>query len=44
LKEMIDYRGLTAAALQTMLDKGFNQVVAAGLDAGIEKGKSLAKA
>ena len=33
VKEMIDYRGLTAAALQAMLDGGFNHVVASGLEA-----------
>ncbi|WP_152048381.1 pyrroline-5-carboxylate reductase family protein [Aureimonas psammosilenae] len=42
VKEMIDYRGMTAAALQTMLDQGFNQAVGAGLDAGLAKGAAMA--
>jgi pyrroline-5-carboxylate reductase len=37
VKDMIDYRGVVAAALQTMLDRGFEDVVAAGLDAASAK-------
>lgn len=43
VKEMIDYRGTTAAALQTMLDHGFKQVVAAGLAAASTKAAALGK-
>lgn len=43
VKEMIDYRGTTAAALQTMLDSGFNQAVAAGLEAASAKAAALGK-
>jgi len=43
VKEMIDYRGTTAAALQTMLDRGFNQAVASGLDAAAAKAAALAQ-
>ena len=34
---MIDYRGTTAAALVTMIDRGFKTAVAAGLDAASAK-------
>lgn len=37
VKEMIDYRGTTAAALQTMLDLGFEKAVQSGLDAAFRK-------
>lgn len=33
VQTLIEYRGVTAQALQTMLDRGFNEVIAAGLDA-----------
>jgi pyrroline-5-carboxylate reductase len=33
VKEMLDYRGTTAAALQTMIDRGFIDTVHAGLEA-----------
>ncbi|MDE3176498.1 MAG: NAD(P)-binding domain-containing protein [Pseudomonadota bacterium] len=42
VKEMIDYRGVVAAALQAMLDSGFNQAVAAGLQAAANKAASIA--
>lgn len=44
VKEMIDYRGTTSAALQAMLDNGFNRSVALGLEAASAKGADLAKA
>lgn len=37
VKEMIDYRGTTAGALQAMLDGGFNRAVADGLEAASMK-------
>lgn len=43
VQEMIDYRGTTAAALQTMLDQGFNRTVAAGLEAATAKAAALAE-
>ena len=43
VKEMIDYRGTTAAALQCMLDSGFNHAVAAGLEAASAKAAALGK-
>ena len=42
VREMIDYRGTTAAALQAMLDSGFNEAVAAGLEAASAKASALA--
>lgn len=42
VQEMIDYGGTTTAALQTMLDKGFNEAVAAGLEAAMAKASALA--
>jgi pyrroline-5-carboxylate reductase len=33
VKEMLDYRGITAVALQTMIDRGFIDAVRAGLEA-----------
>jgi pyrroline-5-carboxylate reductase len=41
VKAMIDYRGTTAAALQTMLDKGFDDAVGAGLDAASAKAAAM---
>jgi hypothetical protein len=40
--EMIDYRGVVAAALQATLDRGFNEAVAAGLDAAEKKAATIA--
>lgn len=40
---MIHYRGTTAAALQTMLDNGFNRAVALGLEAASAKAAALGK-
>lgn len=42
VREMIDYRGTTAAALQAMLDSGFNEAVAVGLEAASKKAAALA--
>ena len=42
IKEMIDYRGVVAAALQAMLDRGFMEAVAAGLDAAAAKAANIA--
>lgn len=42
VKEMIDYRGTTAAALQAMIDNGFNAAVAVGLRAALKKAVSIA--
>jgi len=42
VQTMIDYRGVTAAALQTMIDRGFTDAVAAGLDAAAAKAAALA--
>jgi pyrroline-5-carboxylate reductase len=39
---MIGYQGTTAAALDTMIARGFREAVAAGLDAAFAKGKSMA--
>ncbi len=41
---MIDYRGTTSAALQTMLDNGFNRAVALGLEAASAKAATLGHA
>lgn len=43
VKEMIDYRGTTAAALQTMLDRGFREAVGAGLEAASIKAAAMAE-
>ncbi len=43
VRKMIEYRGTTAAALQTMLDQDFNRIIASGLDAAARKAASLAK-
>ena len=42
VQAMIDYRGTTAAALQTMIDHGFKTAVAAGLDAAATKAAAMA--
>lgn len=42
VREMIGYGGLTAAALSAMLAHGFNEAVAAGFEAGLKRGLSLA--
>ena len=42
VQAMIEYRGTTAAALQTMLNRGFNDAVAAGLEAAAEKASAMA--
>ena len=42
IKEMIDYRGVVAAALQAMLDRGFREAVAAGLDAASARTTTIA--
>jgi pyrroline-5-carboxylate reductase len=42
VKEMIDYKGIVAAALQAMLDRGFAEAVAAGLDAASAKAVTIA--
>lgn len=44
VQAMIDYRGTTAAALETMLQRGFKEAVAAGLDAAAVKAASMAQA
>lgn len=42
VQAMIDYRGTTAAALQTMMDRGFTDAVAAGLEAAAAKASAMA--
>jgi pyrroline-5-carboxylate reductase len=42
VQAMIDYRGTTAAALQTMMDRGFAAAVAAGLEAASAKAAAMA--
>ena len=42
VSEMIDYGGLTAAALETMLARGFNEVVSAGFAAALARGMNIA--
>lgn len=42
VQAMIDYRGTTAAALQTMIDRGFKGAVGAGLDAASAKAAAIA--
>jgi len=37
----VDYRGVTAAAIETMRAGGFDAVVAAGLAAALEKSEAL---
>lgn len=41
VQAMIDYRGTTAAALQAMLDRGFTESVAAGLEAASAKAAAM---
>lgn len=41
VQAMIDYRGTTASALQATLDHGFNEAVAAGLEAASAKAAEL---
>lgn len=42
IQAMLDYRGTTAAALQTMIDHGFKTAVGAGLDAAAAKAAAMA--
>jgi pyrroline-5-carboxylate reductase len=42
VKEMLDYKGVVAAALQAMVDRGFMDAVAAGLDAASAKAAKIA--
>lgn len=42
VREMIDYRGTTAAALEAMLAGGFNHAVSAGLAAAVAKARTMA--
>lgn len=42
VKEMLDYKGVVAAALQAMLDRGFMEAVASGLDAASAKAAIIA--
>lgn len=42
VEAMIDYRGTTAAALETMMDQGFKTAVAAGLEAAASKAAAMA--
>jgi pyrroline-5-carboxylate reductase len=42
VQAMIDYRGTTAAALQAMIDRGFTDSVAAGLEAAAAKAAAMA--
>lgn len=42
VKEMIDYKDIVAAALEAMLDRGFTEAVAAGLDAASTKAATVA--
>lgn len=42
VQDMIDYRGTTAAALRAMMDHGFVEAVAAGLEAAAVKAAALA--
>lgn len=44
VQAMIDYRGTTAAALQAMMDCGFTDSVAAGLEAAAAKAAAMASA
>lgn len=43
VREMIAYRGTTAAALEAMLDHGFNEAIAAGLDAASAKARAFSE-
>jgi pyrroline-5-carboxylate reductase len=42
VREMIDYGGLTAAALQTMLARGFNEALSAGVEAALARAMNIA--
>lgn len=42
VQEMIDYRGLTAAALLAMRGNGFDAAVASGIDAAVAMGAAIA--
>ena len=42
VRAMIEYRGTTAAALQTMIDRGFKTAIGAGLDAASAKAAAMA--
>lgn len=42
VQAMIEYRGTTAAALQAMIDRGFTDSVAAGLEAAAAKAAAMA--
>lgn len=42
VREMINYRGTTAAALLAMMENGFNEAVAAGLRAAAKKASTIA--
>jgi pyrroline-5-carboxylate reductase len=42
VQAMIDYRSTTAAALQTMIDRGFKAAVGAGLDAASARAAAMA--
>jgi pyrroline-5-carboxylate reductase len=42
VQDTIDYRGTTAAALPTMIGRGFMEAVAAGLEAASAKGEVMA--
>lgn len=44
MQALIDYRGTTAAALQTMIDRGFENAVHAGLDAADARAAEMARA
>jgi pyrroline-5-carboxylate reductase len=44
MQALIDYRGTTAAALQTMIDEGFERAVHAGLDAADARAGQMARA
>lgn len=44
MQALIDYRGTTAAALQTMIDRGFADAVHAGLDAADARAAEMARA
>lgn len=43
VQEMIDYKGTTAAALSTMLERGFSDAVGAGLDAASAKASAMSR-
>ncbi|WP_084731014.1 pyrroline-5-carboxylate reductase dimerization domain-containing protein [Microvirga vignae] len=41
VQDMIDYRGTSAAALVTMVTRGFRESVSAGLDAAAKKAAAM---